>query len=367
MLSRRTFLKNAVTLAAAPQLTSPLLSSSNKKKLGYALVGLGRLSTNQIAPALAKCEYSELVGIVTGSPEKAEKWTKQYGIKPNNVFDYRNFDSIANSPDIDVVYIVLPNSMHEEFTIRAARAGKHVLCEKPMALTSDEAREMIAECKKANVKLAIGYRCQFEPHHQECIRIAQAKELGQLRQIDASFGFKMGDYPLGDLRRWRLEREYAGGGALMDVGIYAVQAARYLTGEEPVSVMAREIKTDPVKFAEVDETILWSMTFPSGTCANCSTTYNFNGLNSFTAYADKGKFGMNPAYGYGGNKGFVRNKPLEKPQIDQFAAQMDSFSQIIERDEQSIVSGEEGLRDMLVLEAIYQAVQCGTAVEVAKV
>lgn len=366
MLSRRTFLRNTATLAAASQLSPHVFTSPTKKKLGYALVGLGRLSKNQIAPALAECKHSELVGIVTGSPEKAETWAKKYEIEKKNIYNYRNFDSIADNPDIDVVCIVLPNSMHEEFTIRGARAGKHVLCEKPMSLTSDEAREMIAECESAKVKLAIAYRCQFEPHHQECIRIAQEKQFGQIRQIDASFGFRIGDYPYGDLRRWRLEQEYAGGGALMDVGIYAVQACRYLTGEEPTSVSAREIKTDPTKFAEVDETILWSMVFPSGTIANCSTTYNFNGMNSFTAYADKGKFGMSPAFGYGGNKGFVRDKPLEKPQINQFAAQMDNFSQVIQRDEQSIVAGKEGLQDMLVVEAIYKAVKSGAAVEVAK-
>ena len=367
MLSRRNFIRTSATLAAASQLAPHASAQGPKKKLGYALVGLGRLSTNQIAPALQKTTDSELVGIVTGSPEKAETWKKQYGISDKSIYNYRNFDRIADNPDIDVVYVVLPNSMHEEFTIRAARAGKHVLCEKPMSVSVDEAREMIAECDQAKVKLAIGYRCQFEPHHQECIRIARDKEFGDIRQIDAAFGFKFGDYPLGDLRRWRLEMEYAGGGALMDVGIYAVQACRYLTGEEPTSVMAREIKTDPVKFAEVDETILWSMTFPSGTVANCSTTYRFNGLNAFTVYADKGKFGMSPAYGYGGNKGFVGSEPLAKPQIDQFAAEMDDFSKVVKTNSKSIVAGEEGLRDLLVTEAIYKAVNSGASVKVETV
>ena len=226
---------------------------------------------------------------------------------------------------------------------------------------------MIEECDKANVKLAIGYRCQFEPTHQECIRIAREQRFGAIRQVDAAFGFRFGDYPLGDLRRWRLEMEYAGGGALMDVGVYALQACRYLTGEEPVSVSAREVKTDPVKFAEVDETILWSMDFPSGVVANCSTTYKFSGLNSFTAYCDKGKFGMSPAYGYGGNQGFAGDQPIEKPQIDQFAAEMDDFSRVVQQDGKSIVAGEEGLRDMLAIDAIYQAVRSGATIDVARV
>ena len=236
----------------------------------------------------------------------------------------------------------------------------------PCRSVSPKPNKMVSECDKAGVKLAIGYRCQFEPHHQECMRLAHEQTYGQIRQIDAAFGFRFGDYPLGDLRRWRLEMEYAGGGALMDVGVYALQACRYLTNEEPVSVMAREVKTDPVKFAEVDETILWSMEFPSGIVANCSTTYKFSGMNSFTAFADKGKFGMAPAFSYGGNKAFANNDVIQKPQIDQFAAEMDDFCDVIRKDSKSIVSGEEGLLDMLALDAIYKSIATGKSTRVKR-
>jgi predicted dehydrogenase len=367
MPTRRQFLSTVGVLAAAAKLSPHVFAGDDQKqKLGYALVGLGRLSTNQIAPALQKTEHSQLVGVVTGSPEKARQWQSKYGIAEKSVYDYRNFDQVADNPEIDVIYVVLPNSMHEEFTLRAARAGKHVLCEKPMSVSSPECRRMIQACEDAEVKLAIGYRCQFEPHHQECIRLAREEQLGKLRHIDAGFGFKIENYPIGDLRRWRLERELAGGGALMDVGIYALQACRYLTGEEPVSVMAREVKTDPEKFAEVDETILWSMDFPSGVTANCSTTYNYGGVNHCTVYADKGRFGLGPAYSYGGIRGFVGDKPMEHDEIDQFATEMDAFSQVIKQDGKSSVSGEEGLRDLLVLEAIYESVRTGKKVQVPK-
>jgi predicted dehydrogenase len=272
---------------------------------------------------------------------------------------------LADNAEIDVVYVVLPNSMHEEFTIRAARAGKHVLCEKPMSVSSRECRNMIGACDQAGVKLAIGYRCQFEPHHLECMRLAREQEFGTLRFIEAGFGFRIENYPIGDLKRWRLEHELAGGGALMDVGIYALQACRYLTGSEPTSVMAREIKTDPEKFAEVDETILWSMEFPQGVLANCSTTYNFGGVNFATAYADHGKFGLGPAFGYGGIQGFAGDSPIERPSIDQFAKEIDDFSSVIRSGGKSKVSGEEGLRDMLVMEAIYESVRGGRKVAVA--
>lgn len=368
MPTRRQFLTTLATTTAAAKLAPSVFAGngSGKQKLGYALVGLGRLSTNQLAPALQKTEHSELVGIVSGSDSKPKRWQEKYGIPEKNTYDYRNFDSVADNPDIDVIYVVLPNAMHEEFTIRAARAGKHVLCEKPMSVSSQECRQMIRECDQAGVKLAVGYRCQFEPHNVECIRLARDEQFGKLHHIEAGFGFKIGDFPIGDLRRWRLEHELAGGGALMDVGIYALQACRYLTGAEPLSVTAREVKTDPVKFAEVDETILWSMEFPGGVTANCSTTYNYNGVNHYTAYAEKGRFGLSPAYSYGGIDGFAGEQPIEHPQIDQFAREIDAFSKVIKEDGTSKVSGKEGLRDMLVMEAIYESVRTGSTVKVAQ-
>ncbi|MDG2383315.1 MAG: Gfo/Idh/MocA family oxidoreductase [Pirellulaceae bacterium] len=367
MPNRRQFLSSAAAVAAASSL-APHVSGSEKprRKLGYALVGLGRLSTNQLAPALQKTRDSELVGVVTGSPEKAAQWQKKYGISEKNSYNYRNFDQVADNPEIDVIYVVLPNSMHQEYTIRAARAGKHVLCEKPMSVSAEEGRTMIRACRESDVKLAVGYRCQFDPHHIACMQTARDQQHGTLRHIDAGFGFRFGDYPWGDLRRWRLERELAGGGALMDVGIYALQACRYLTGQEPNSVMARETKTDPIKFSEVDETILWSMEFPNGVTANCSTTYGFGGINHATAYADRGKFGLSPAFGYGGIRGFSGNQPLNKPTVDQFAVEIDDFSHVIQTDGSSKVSGEEGLRDLVVIEAIYQSVRTGKRIKVSQ-
>jgi predicted dehydrogenase len=369
MPNRRQFVSTAATLAAAAQLAPRLFAqgSATKDRLGFALVGLGRLSTNQLAPAFAQTQRCRLVGIVSGSETKPAEWKQKYSLEDKNVYNYRNFDEIADNPDIDVVYVVLPNSMHEEFVIRAARAGKQVYCEKPMSVSAGECRQMIDACDAAGVHLGVGYRCQFEPHHLECMRLAREEAFGPLKHIEAGFGFRIADYPVGDLRRWRLEHELAGGGALMDVGIYALQACRYLAGEEPRSVMAREIKTDPEKFAEVDETILWSMDFPSGVVASCSTSYNFGGINKFVATAEKGQFGLEPAYSYQGIRGFAGDQPIEKPEIDQFAREMDAFVEAIQRDERSKVSGEEGLRDQLVIDAIYESVRTGKRVPVAPV
>ena len=277
MMTRRPFLAT-VGAAAAALATRVRAEEAPGRKLGWALVGLGSLSTHQIAPALQRARFSRLSAVVTGTPAKAEAWKAKYGIPQGHVYRYDTFDRIIDNPDIDVVYIVLPNSMHEEFTVRAAKAGKHVFCEKPMANTAAECRRMIDAVRAAGRQLGIGYRCQLEAHHAACIRAAREQTLGKLKFIEAGFGFA-----IGDPAQWRLRRALAGGGALMDVGVYALQAARYLTGEEPVEVFAQETKTDPVKFAEVDETISWTMRFPSGVLASLMTTYAFGGANHFRA------------------------------------------------------------------------------------
>jgi predicted dehydrogenase len=362
-MQRRPFLASIGATAAAFT-TRARAQEEGGKKLGWALVGLGSLSTNQIAPALAKTKHCKLSAIVTGTPEKAEKWKAKYAIPDSHVYSYETFDKIAANPDVDVIYIVLPNSMHEEFVIRGAKAGKHVFCEKPMANTAEECRRMIAAMKDAGKMLGVGYRCQFEPHHRECMRLAREKTFGDLKFIEAGFGFQAGDP-----KQWRLNKKLAGGGALMDVGIYALQACRYLTGEEPVEVMAQETKTDPVKFAEVDETISWSMKFPSGVMASVMTTYGFNGANFFTAVCQKGRFGMDPAYSYDGLKAWTSRPDvkIEFPATDHFEVEMDAFAEAILSNKPFGPSGEEGLKDLLAIEAIYRSIREGKTARVEPV
>ncbi|MFN7732461.1 MAG: Gfo/Idh/MocA family protein [Pirellula sp.] len=360
--SRRDFLTTVSAAVAAGMAQGGFHSAAHAaedRKLGVALVGLGSLSTNQIAPALQKTQHCKLTALVTGSPDKAKAWSQKYNIASSHIYDYDAFDKIAGDDAIDLVYIVLPNSMHAEYTIRAAKAGKHVLCEKPMANTAAECRAMIAACEQAKRQLAIGYRCQFEPRHLQCMEWARQKTMGAITKIDAGFGFK-----IGDPNQWRLKRALAGGGALMDVGIYALQACRYLTGEEPSAIIAQETKTDFQKFAEVDESITWTMKFPSGTIANCSTTYSLNGTNRFRAYCEKGWFGMDPAYSYEGNRIETSNGPKELPATDQFAVEMDDFAQCIRENRTSRVSGAEGLKDLIAIEAIYRSIATRSLVPV---
>ncbi|XZE36763.1 Gfo/Idh/MocA family protein [Pirellulaceae bacterium SH501] len=365
--NRREFLSTSTSAALAAGIAtggffSETVRANANRKLGVALVGLGNLSTNQIAPALAKTKHCQLAAIVTGTPAKEKAWSEKYGVKQDHIYNYERFDKIASDDTVDLVYVVLPNSMHHEFTIRAAKAGKHVLCEKPMANTAQECREMIAACRAADRMLAIGYRCQFEPHHLKMMEMAKGKSFGDIRMIEAGFGFK-----IGDPTQWRLKRELAGGGALMDVGIYALQACRGITGEEPVSITAQETKTDAKKFAEVDESITWLMQFASGTQAYCSTSYNFNGLNRVQAFGSDGYIKLDPAFSYSGIRMETSKEKIDLGQTDHFAAEMDDFAQCILERRPSKVSGEEGLKDLLAIEAIYRSIDQRKTVAVEKV
>jgi predicted dehydrogenase len=328
-------------------------ASPQKDRLGLALVGLGNYSNGQLAPALEQTEKCYLAGIVTGTPAKAEEWKQKYNIPEGNIYNYDNYDEIANNDDIDIIYVVLPNSMHAEYTIRAAQAGKHVITEKPMAISVEECQQMIDACNENNVKLAVGYRLHYEPFNQEIMRLAEEQVFGPLTGIENAFGFT-----IGDPTQWRLDYERAGGGALMDVGIYTIQAACYTSGEEPVSVVAEEFKTDMEKFSEVDETVHFTLTFPSGLKANCQTSYNKN-YNKLHADAENGWFELSPAYDYGPLAGETSEGPMDFPQIREQAVHMDRFAECIMQDEAIKTDGEMGLRDMKIIEAIYQSIEQG--------
>jgi predicted dehydrogenase len=367
MTTRREFLRQSSLGLGAATLGTTVLTSlattscaqTTKGKLGIALVGLGGYASGQLAPALQETDHCYLAGIVTGTPEKAQKWQAQYNIPEQNIYNYENFDQIKDNPDIDIVYVVLPNSMHKEYVIRAAQAGKHVITEKPMATSVADCDEMIAACEAAGVTLAVGYRCHYEPHNQRAMEIGQNQELGAVRLFESGFGFR-----IGNPKQWRLKKDLAGGGALMDVGIYVIQAARYVTGEEPIAVTAQEFKTDQVKFAEVDETILWQMDFPSGAVASCTTSYNANTHFMRVACAEGG-FELGPCYGYRNIRGSVQYEEMNLPEVNQQAEHMDGIAQHIQSGVELLnVGGEEGRRDMQVIEAIYRAIESGKREEV---
>jgi predicted dehydrogenase len=333
--------------------------ATNKKlnKLGIALVGLGKYASGQLAPALKETKNCYLAGIVTGSSEKAEKWKTKYEIPESNIYNYENFDSIRDNPDIDIVYVVLPNALHKEYVIRAAAAGKHVICEKPMAITESDCDEMIEACRKAGKLLSIGYRLHFEPHNQEVMRLGQDKVFGNIKSIVADNGME-------GTEGWRLDKTLAGGGPLMDVGIYCVQAACYTTGMEPVAVRAKELpKTKPEIFKTIEESISWEMEFPNGLVASCKCSY-VEELNKLHAEAQKGWFELSPAYEYKGIKGKTVLNTMNFPEVNQQALQMDDFAEAVTNNRPSPVPGEMGKRDVKILQAIYKAMQTGKKIEI---
>ncbi|WP_374164022.1 Gfo/Idh/MocA family protein [Arcticibacter sp. MXS-1] len=359
---------DAPTEKKSGPLPTPL---SPAKRIRYALVGLGHLTLEELLPAFASCKYSKVTALVSGDAAKAAKVAGQYGIDPKNIYNYQNYDNIRNNPEIDAVYIVLPNSMHAEFTIRAAKAGKHVLCEKPMANSSKEAREMIDACKAAGKKLMIAYRIQYEPHNRLAKKWTREKKYGTVKIIEA-----VNTQNIGDPAQWRLNKKLAGGGALPDIGIYCLNTIRFLLGEEPVEVQGSVYSSpgDP-RFKEVEEAVLWQMKFPSGVQANCTTSYGVHQARRYRCYADQGGwFGLDPAFAYerlqmevsqAQDKMEVKQSP-SLTEENQFALEIDHFSDCIMQNKQPYTPGEEGLQDHLIIEAIYESARAGRPVKLEK-
>lgn len=331
------------------------------RKLGFALVGLGNLSNGQLAAALQRTQYCRLAAIVTGTPSKIPIWQSRYNIPDKNVYNYDTMEHMADNPDIDVVYVVTPNGLHGEHTIKAAKAGKHVFCEKPMEVSAEKCEKMIAAVNQAGRMLAVGYRCQFDPNHIECRRLAQEKVFGELKTIEAGFSRPIG------VNEWRLDKKLAGGGPLVDVGIYALQTCRFVSGLEPVEVNARFGPiSDPVKFSEVEESVEWEMTFPGGLKTKCTTNYIRNDARGFKVTAKNGSFGLDPAYNYNSSRGTRSDgQSINLPAVNQFAAEMDDFAQCIMANRPSQVAGEEGLRDVKIMTAIYESARTEKPIKLA--
>lgn len=330
------------------------------KKLGIALVGLGSYATNQLAPALRETKFCRLAGVVTGSRAKGEKWAKDYGFPESSIYSYDTMGDLANNPAVDIVYVVTPNALHAGNVIAAAKAGKHVISEKPFTTTAAEAEKALAACRAAKVKLSIGYRLHFDPYHQELMRMAKDQEFGGFKTGQGSFGFTMRK------KVWRAEKALAGGGPVMDLGVYLIQGACMSAGGmAPIAVTASEgPKTRPEIFTDVEETMNFALEFPNGFKFDGHTSYQEN-ANRIHAEGGKGFIHIEPAFGYKGMRGETQKGPLqfEVPKSLQ-ALQMDDFAQCVLEGRESRVPGEMGLRDMKVIDAIYESVRTGKRVEI---
>lgn len=360
-MKRRDFLLASSAVGASAFFSSlPLLGATRpeKQKLGVALVGLGYYSTDLLAPALQLTEKCYLAGIVTGTPSKAESWKLKYNIPEKNIYNYQNFDDIANNPDIDVVYVVLPPSMHKEFSVRAANAGKQVFCEKPMAPSVADCEEMIRAASQNKVKLSIGYRCQHDPNIQAYMQVAKEKKFGKVKLLTSAAG-----YFDGRSNHWK-QKKAMGGGVMGDMGVYALQGARLATGEEPISVLAQASTTRPEIYKEVEETIQFFLEFPSGARASCMSSYGVN-MNHLQVNYDKGWLKMEPHSSYNGNMGSLSDGTQIKFAVpNQQAKQLDEDCAAIMSKSNLLVPGEEGLRDTIIVEAIYKSVEMGKQVNI---
>ena len=363
MTSRRETLKT-LGLASGLSFISPksLLAfggTLRKEKLGVALVGLGYYSTDLLAPALQLTEHCYLAGIVTGTPAKAEAWKEKYNIPEKNIYNYDNFDTIKDNPDIDVVYVVLPPSMHREYVERAAAAKKQVWCEKPMAVTVAECQAMIDACQANGVSLSIGYRCQHEPNTQAYQAIVNQQKLGKVLSVDCAAG-----YFEGRTDHWKQSREM-GGGVIYDMGVYSIQGARLGTGMEPVAVVSAKVCTERPEIYKdgLGDIVEAELEFPDGVTGKIKTSF-FENINHLKIQCEEGMIEMSPFQGYAGNKGKSPlgeiDYPYQVPQ--QQAMQMDQDSLAILGNKPMPVPGEEGLRDIRIVEAVLESAATGKRV-----
>lgn len=364
-ISRRDALKNLAIGAGGLVIAPNILRSTSlykKDRLGIALVGLGYYSTDLLAPALQQTKNCYLAGIVTGTPSKAETWKAKHNIPEKNIYNYQSFDQVANNDQIDVIYVVLPPSMHKEYVIRAANAGKHVWCEKPMAITEKECQEMIDACNKNKRSLAIGYRLQHEPNTQEYRRIMKQRLLGNVKSLECTAAYR-------DNRtdHWKQKKEM-GGGVLYDMGVYSIQGARLGTNMEPISVVSAQTSTTRPEIYKngLDETTTAVLEFPGGVLANIKTSFGEN-TNFMNIVCQKGEIRMAPYSAYSGVQGSsplgVINTPYSVPW--QQAKQMDDDALSIMQNKPMLVPGEEGLRDIRIVEAIYASSSGSKSVKLA--
>lgn len=357
--SRRNFSKTLAAGLGAISLTGITTQAcanpdTQTGKLGIALVGLGSYSERQLGPALLDAQHCYLAGIVTGSPDKIPAWRKKYKLPEANVYNYENFDSIADNKDIDIVYVVLPNSMHADFCVRAAQAGKHVICEKPMAVSVKECDTIIEACQKHGVKLGMGYRLQYEPYTQEIKRLRREEVYGNPVYLQADAGYRSTSNP----GQWRLDRSLSGGGALMNMGVYAIQSVIQASGLNPTSVTAQEYSSRPDYFKDTDEAITAQFTFPNEAVGNIFTSHNANVNRLHVATDTNAWYELHPANNYGPLAGRTSdNKTIQFPHESQQKLQMDGFARHIQEGIPNLAPGEMGKRDMIIVEAIYESIR----------
>ena len=366
---RLTFPPNEAASEVQP--APPPNPAPQDERVGFAVVGLGKLATENILPAFAQSKHAKPVALVSGSPDKMALLARQYCIAPDACYSYADMVRLRDNPAVQAVYVVTPNALHHRDVLAAAAAGKHVLCEKPMATSAREARDMVAACARAGVKLMVAYRMQYQPHAREAIRLARSGALGTVTLMDM-----VNNQNQGDPGQWRQKKALAGGGSLPDVGLYCLNTSRAILGEEPVAVTA-SIWTpagDP-RFAEVEDNVAFTLHFPSGAMSNCLTSYSTHELRRLKLLGGAGWLEIDNAFAYEGQRLRVtrlvdgKNEVAERalPAKNQFALELDHFAACVTTGTTPRTPGEEGVQDHVIMEAIYASARTGRRVELARV
>jgi predicted dehydrogenase len=333
----------------------------SQKKIRYAVVGLGHLAQVAVLPAFKNTSNSSLAAIVSGDSQKLKRLGQKYNLE--HVFSYDDYDRALT--EVDAVYLVLPNHLHREYVVRAAEAGVHVLCEKPMAVTEEDCKAMIEAADANKVKLMIAYRLHFEEANLEAIRLLKSGKLGNPRIFDSAFSQQVAD----DNVRVTQPVE-KGGGPVYDMGIYCINAARYLFQGEPTAVLASSANNGEKRFRGIDEMTSVVMHFPGERLASFTCSFGAADVSRYSVIGTKGLLTAEPAYDYSiglrhqltiGEKTTTRSFPRR----DQFAAELIYFSECILKDREPEPSGWEGLADVRIVRAIYESARTGKAVELA--
>lgn len=333
------------------------------RKIRYAVVGLGYIAQIAVLPAFAQArKNSELAALVSDDPVKLKELSRQYGVA--RVARYAEYDALLASGEIDAVYIALPNHLHLDYTRRAARAGVHVLCEKPMAVTEAECRRMTRECEKHAVKLMIAYRLHFEKANLAAAELVNSGKLGEPRIFNSVFTMQVNDP--GNIRL----RDETGGGVLYDIGVYCINAARYIFRDEPTEVFATTARRPGARFDEIEEMASAVMRFPGDRLASFTASFGAARGSSYEVVGTRGTLRVAPAYGHAEDLKHVvtrdgKSRERVFPRRDQFAPQLLYFSDCIVHRREPEPSAQEGLLDVRIIAALYRAARSGKAIRLA--
>jgi predicted dehydrogenase len=324
---------------------------AKSKRVGFAVIGLGHIAQRAVLPGFHHAKRSRLIALVSGDARKAKRLAVQFGASHT----YDTFDGCLRNPQVEAVYIATPNSTHLEFVLKAAQAGRHVLCEKPLGITTIQCRRMIEACRKNGVKLMTAYRKHFEPSAIELKALIESGRLGRLKIIHTAFTIPL---PPGD--SWHLKKSLAGGGSLVDVGIYCINTVRWLTGLEPVEAAGLSWTADPARFSEVDDNMSFQLKFPESLYLQGSSSFTAAKASFLQAHGEKGWAALDPAYAYNEERRFfgkIAGMWFEKrfKPIDEFRLELDHLSECIRRNREPEPDGVTGMRDVAVMEAIYEA------------